>query len=157
MNWIALFLIGSATLACWQEAASFQDLPLAEKIRFCAVVAEVHVDSVELSRDRVLKMDELICRCTIFRVFKAPFTTNSVTLRFLYMNTNLTYEGKMFLVFAFDHKSGYRPYGGQGGLVEKGHPCYDLVPGSTKEEPSLYRKIDYDALIDRIRVVTSGR
>jgi len=103
-------------------------------------------------------MDELVCRCTIIRAFKAPFTTNTVTITFL-LEKSFTYEGKTFLVFAGDAKPGFRPHMGQAGLIEKGQPYYGStgnsrivgqVPGHLESAGGV---VEYDELIKQIKVI----
>ena len=136
--------------------ANAQDMALPEKIHFCELVAEIRIDSVRLQRNPHLPMDELVCTCAILQSFKPPGLTNSVTVTFNYLDKRLTYEGKTFLVFAFQAEPGYRPYGGQAGLIEKGHAYNDFVPPKTRGDPYSYNKIEYPDFIQRIKLVTEA-
>jgi hypothetical protein len=158
MNALTGFLTCAVTvMSCLRAVGNYQDMALPEKVHYCALVAEIHIDSVRVQRDPDLpKMDELVCRCSIVHPFKPTGSTNAVTITFIYLDKYLTYEGKTFVVFAFRGERGFRPYGGQGGLVEKGHPYYDLVPPKTEGGAYSYSKINYADLIQRIKVLTEA-
>ena len=131
-------------------------MPLPEKVRFCALVAEVRIDASRLQRNPNLPVDELVCTCTILQGFKVGVSSNSLTLTFNYLEPRLTYEGKTFLVFAFEHEHGYRPYGGQAGLVEKGHAYNELVAAKEAGGAYSYRKLRYDDLVQRVKAITTA-
>jgi hypothetical protein len=150
-------LICMVFFTCWLNAyANSYELSLPDKIQYCAVVAEIRVDRVKQQQNPQLKMDELVCNCTIIQSFKLPSPTNSMTLTFNYMDKSLTYEGKTFVVFAFDHVRGYRPFAGQGGLIEKGHPYNDFVPPKTANGSYAFVKLEYDALINQIKEIVKA-
>jgi hypothetical protein len=115
MNAITCFLAGATLLvSSLRVAAHSEDKPLAEKVQFCALVAEVKVDSVRVHWNFDVLLDEFVCTCTVLRALKIPTPTNSVTLAFLKESEkDISYEGKSFLVFAFSDKSVYRPYGAE--------------------------------------------
>jgi hypothetical protein len=154
MKFTPRLLICLAAVTCWFQASGLSPVfSLAEKIDYCAVVAEVRVDGVQLQRDPELRLDELVCRCSILQGFKLPSATNSITLTFHYQDKALTYEGKTFLVFAFDHERGYRPLSGQAGMVEKGHPYDELVPPKAEGESYSHAKFDYATLIQKTKAI----
>ncbi len=151
-----LFSLLAFTAYCLPASGNSYDMPLSEKVQFCAVVAEVRVDAVQTRRDDVQRLDELVCECTIIQGFKMPFVTNKLRLTFYYLTKQESYAGKTFLVFAFEHERGYRPYGGQAGLVEKGHAYADLVPPKEAGGAYSYRKLNYDGLVQQIKAITKA-
>jgi hypothetical protein len=158
MKVLTCFLTCAVTvLPSLRVVGNAQDMALPEKVDYCALVAEIHIDSVRVQRNPDLpNMDELVCSCSILQPFKPTGSTNSVTITFNYLDKALAYDGKTFVVFAFRGERGYRPYGGQGGLVEKGHPYYDLVPPKTEGGAYSYSKINYVDLIQRLKVLTEA-
>lgn len=100
-------------------------------------------------------------RAPFYRCFKVGVSSNSLTLTFNYLEPRLPYEGKTFLVFAFEHERGqhehgYRPYGGQAGLVEKGHAYNELVAAKEAGGAYSYRKLRYDDLVQRVKAFTTA-
>jgi hypothetical protein len=84
MNVRALFIAGGILLMSSEVFGTSIELSLAEKVRYCAVVAEVRIDAVQSRRDEALRLDELVCQCTILQGFKVPSDTNKLNLVFHY-------------------------------------------------------------------------
>ena len=103
------------------------DLALPDKFDYCAVVAEVTIESVQTGHDDLVMLDELTCKARVVRPFKGCQSNDVISLYFHRLDTNTAYISKTFLVFAFEQDGQLRPFGAQEGLIEKGHEYEDPI------------------------------
>ena len=133
------------------------DLPLQEKIDYCALVAVIHVDHVNKGYDEDLMLPVWTLDCTISKKYKAPTATPpQISIPVIIEHDDISYEGKIFLIFGFhapDTRS-IRPFGGQEGLIATDQIYRDYYPPYPKQIGVRERIIPYERLIEEISILT---
>ena len=136
------------------------DLPLKEKVDYCALVAVIRVDHVNTHYDEDLRLPVSVLNCTITQTFKAPpATPTQISIPVLIEHDNIAYEGNTFLIFGFqsaDTRS-IRPFNGQEGLIALGHAYRDYYPPYPKQIGVRERNIPFDRLIEEISILTHNK
>jgi hypothetical protein len=136
------------------------DLPLKDKIEYCALVAVIHVDHVNKGYENALKLPEWTLNCTITQIYKAPPATPSqISIPLLIENDNISYEGKSILIFGFQVPGtrSIRPFGGQQGLISPDQTYRDYYPPYPKQIGVRERIIPYNRLIEEISILTKTK
>ena len=136
------------------------DLYLKDKVDFCALVAVIRVDHVNTYNDEDLRLPVSVLNCTITQTFKAPPATPlQISIPVAIEQDNIAYESNTFLLFGFQDADtiSIRPFGGQEGLIARGHAYRDYYPPYPKQIGVRERIIPYDRLIEEISILTKTK
>jgi hypothetical protein len=107
------------------------------------VIAEVKVLVVDEKYDETFKLNELSCECLVLRSFKGIKEKQKLSVSF-YIHEGQNVEiGSEHLVFAFNHTSGLRAFGGFSGLTPKGQSYHNPTDEG-------YKELSYSKLIEEL-------